>query len=114
MGKLTYTVTKNEDGFVALLGQRDIAAVGATEHEAITGLLNYVAELCASGQLDETGEPLTVSPITREGFETVVRMLCHGTAAFDADGKLRWTGRSTPKLQAKMDAVKGDQAPESP
>lgn len=61
---LTFEVSEQPDGaFCARLGQRDIAADGTTRDEAITGLLNYVAQLCTAGCLDPTGEPVPgVSP----------------------------------------------------
>ena len=45
-------------GFEARLNARSIAAWGATEHEAIRSLLNYVAQLCTAGALDHTGRPM--------------------------------------------------------
>lgn len=45
-------------GFFARLNHRQIGAFGTTEHEAIAGLLNYVAMLCTAGSLDHTGTPV--------------------------------------------------------
>lgn len=46
--------------FTALLNCRSIVCAGATEHEAVRALMNYVAQLCTAGCLDHTGEPRLV------------------------------------------------------
>ncbi len=51
-----------DPGFFASLNCRSIACWGATEHEAIRGLLNYVAQLCTAGALDHTGKPAVINP----------------------------------------------------
>lgn len=48
-------------GFYATLNCRAISCWGETEHEAIRGLLNTVAQLCTAGSLDHTGAPMTGS-----------------------------------------------------
>jgi hypothetical protein len=65
---LDFTVTPSEScaltresdppGFWAMLNARDVACFGATEHEAIRALMNYVAQLCTAGCLDHTGRPM--------------------------------------------------------
>ena len=52
---LDFEVTTQGSKFFAILNARDIAGEGATEHEAIQNLLNYVAQLCVAGSLDHTG-----------------------------------------------------------
>lgn len=47
------------DGFIATLNCRNIGSWGPTEHDAVRGLLNYVAKLCVAGCLDHTGQPMT-------------------------------------------------------
>lgn len=59
---LDYTVTQEADGFHATLNARSISGVGATEHEAVQRLLNYVAKLCTAGSLDHTGAPSNGNP----------------------------------------------------
>ena len=54
---LDYEVTEIEGVFEARLNARHIVAIGATEHEAVARLINYVAQLCTAGSLDHTGRP---------------------------------------------------------
>lgn len=49
-------------GFYAALNVRSIMCWGETEHEAVRGLLNYVARLCTAGSLDHTGQPVLGNP----------------------------------------------------
>ena len=49
---------KPKRGFFALLGERTIACWGETEHEAVTSLLNHVAQMCVAGCLDHTGRAM--------------------------------------------------------
>lgn len=58
-------------GFTAMLNCRAVAADGATEHEAIRNLMNYVAQLCTAGALDHTGEPRLVNPSSQRRYESV-------------------------------------------
>lgn len=65
-GPIDYTVsqqTEDADGvpkgtFTAWLNARQIGCTGATEHEAIRNLMNYVAQLCVAGSMDHTGRPV--------------------------------------------------------
>jgi hypothetical protein len=49
------------DGYVAYLNSRRVGTVGDTPHEALRGLMNYVAKMCAAGVLDHTGEHVPVT-----------------------------------------------------
>lgn len=55
---LDFTITQQDGVFWARLNCRAVACSGATEHEAIQALLNYVAKLCVAGCLDHTGRPM--------------------------------------------------------
>lgn len=62
LGALDYRIENVHDeagnpAFAAHLNCRSVAATGDTEHEAVKGLLNFVAELCTAGSLDHTGAP---------------------------------------------------------
>lgn len=57
------------DGFIAWLNCRHVGAWGATEHDAIRALLNYVAKLCVAGSLDHTGRPMPY--VSRRRHEAV-------------------------------------------
>lgn len=59
---LDYSVVPCADhggGFIAYLNCRHIGGWGATEHEAVKVLLNYVVQLATAGCLDHTGKPTT-------------------------------------------------------
>jgi hypothetical protein len=55
---IDYTVEPTDEhggGFFAKLNVRAVWCFGATEHEAVKSLMNYVARLCVGGSLDHTG-----------------------------------------------------------
>lgn len=76
------------EGWWATLSSRSVAAYGATEHDAIRALLNYVAQLCTAGCMDHTGAP--VAGHNRRRYEAVWPLpegegaLLAGTMASDA------------------------------
>lgn len=55
--------------WTAWLNCRSVGCTGATEHEAVRNLLNYVARLCTAGSLDHTGRPMIAT--SRRRYEAV-------------------------------------------